>query len=391
MTDKPRVLIVQPSMQPPGGGQSVAAWATMALQEEYALDVFTWVPLDVNEVNRFYGTALDLTKIRHFQVPAWVRTLYSKDPDPWSFQPIALMSRVVKIIRGRYDVVLSFCDEVDLGAPSIQYIHFPYLQRIFARERALRGQGRLRVLPEHLRPWRLISGFSFERVKQNVSLANSNWTGTMFAGIYDAPWQLLYPPVNLESLNVPWTERANNFVCIGRFSGEKRYEDIVEILAAVRARGHKVELHIVGASMGRAMDLSYYKFLVNLVETHREWVTLHENISRADLRDLLARQKYGIHAMRDEHFGVAPAEMVRAGCIVFVCNDGGQVEIVGNEERLRYNSVPDAVEKIVGVLQDAKAQTELRTALAARAALYSPERFMMGLCKVVDETRARRA
>ena len=38
-----------------------------------------------------------------------------------------------------------------------------------------------------------------------------------------------------------------------------------------------------------------------------------------------------LHGMREEHFGMAPAEMARAGVIVWVPNGGGQMEIVGDE------------------------------------------------------------
>ena len=61
----------------------------------------------------------------------------------------------------------------------------------------------------------------------------------------------------------------------------------------------------------------------------------------------MATHRYGIHGMREEHFGMAPAEMARAGCIVWVPRGGGQMEIVGREPVLMYDSEDDAVEKIV--------------------------------------------
>ena len=48
----------------------------------------------------------------------------------------------------------------------------------------------------------------------------------------------------------------------------------------------------------------------------------------------MASHRYGIHGMREEHFGMAPAEMVRAGVIVWVPRGGGQMEIVGREPAL---------------------------------------------------------
>lgn len=53
-----RILFVQPSFQPPGGGNGVAAWMLQALRGRHALGALTWTPLDVDEMNRFYGTSL---------------------------------------------------------------------------------------------------------------------------------------------------------------------------------------------------------------------------------------------------------------------------------------------------------------------------------------------
>jgi glycosyltransferase involved in cell wall biosynthesis len=110
-------------------------------------------------------------------------------------------------------------------------------------------------------------------------------------------------------------------------------------------------------------------------------VHLHTNVSRTDLLHLVARQRYGIHAMLDEHFGIAVAGMVRAGCVVFVHDAGGPAEIVGAEPGLRWTSAEDAVAKIQAVLRDLRRQSAARRHLAERAALFSTERFC-------DELRA---
>ena len=52
----------------------------------------------------------------------------------------------------------------------------------------------------------------------------------------------------------------------------------------------------------------------------------------------MASHRYGIHGMREEHFGMAPAELARAGAIVWVPRGGGQMEIVGHEPALMFDS-----------------------------------------------------
>jgi glycosyltransferase involved in cell wall biosynthesis len=179
----------------------------------------------------------------------------------------------------------------------------------------------------------------------------------------------VYPPVTAEFPDVPWERRAPGFVCIGRISPEKELDRVIDIVSAVRRHVPDVTLHIVGTPDHRA----YHRRIA--ARARAAGFTLHENISRTELVALLTRQRYGIHGMLEEHFGMAPAELVRAGCLVWVPDGGGQVEIVA-ERRLTYASTADAVAKILRTMRDPRETAALRAHLAARAALFSPERFM---------------
>jgi hypothetical protein len=97
----------------------------------------------------------------------------------------------------------------------------------------------------------------------------------------------------------------------------------------------------------------------------------------------LSRHRYGLHAMPNEHFGIAVAEMTRAGCIPFVPADGGQVEIAV-DGRLIYEREADAVAKILAVMGDPTSQLELRTDLAARQPLWSKDTFIARMREIVE-------
>ncbi len=98
----------------------------------------------------------------------------------------------------------------------------------------------------------------------------------------------------------------------------------------------------------------------------------------------MVRNRYAIHGMVDEHFGIAPAELQRAGCITFVPNGGGSPEIVGRDERLVYRSIEDAIEKIDRVLSDPELEAELRRDIELRRACFSEHRFMEEILEIVD-------
>ena len=377
---KARLLLVEPVINPPGGAQCLAAWALEALRETYTVDVMTWTPIDFDEINRFYGTTLAAKEFKRDSAPRWLDRLVSLDPDSYSFQRAACLMRLAMIRRSRYNLLVSFMDEVDFHCRAIQYIHFPYLKPHYDTERRLKAipglRGRWQTELFKHRPWRVISGFTFKGMQQNITLANSNWTGAIVKDAYGIEPTTLYPPVPGDFPSVPWEQRENGFVCIGRLSGEKRYDSIIAILAGVRARGHAIHLHLIGAVDEQPGSQVYRRQMMEWVDANADWITLHENIARAELIELVAHHRYGIHGNTEEHFGIAVAEMVRGGAVVFVPNGGGQVEIVGEDARLRYDSTEKAVEKISRVLEDADAQLDLQAKLAERATLFTPERFM---------------
>ena len=82
-----------------------------------------------------------------------------------------------------------------------------------------------------------------------------------------------------------------------------------------------------------------------MIDGHASWARAHLDLSREDLVTLMSRNRYGIHGMVGEHFGIAVAELVQAGCVTFVHDVGGPVEIVGPHSSLLYTSEPDGVEK----------------------------------------------
>jgi glycosyltransferase involved in cell wall biosynthesis len=178
---------------------------------------------------------------------------------------------------------------------------------------------------------------------------------------------------------VPWEDRENGFIAIGRIAPEKELEKLIDSLAAVKSQGWDIHLHIVGSPE----DRRYYKRILRRVRENASWVFLEQNLSREELVQLVSMHRYGIHGMAEEHFGIAVAELVWAGCLVFVPRGGGQVEIVDGDERLLYAAPEEAVAKIILVMSDPDVQRSLRTHLASRKRLFSTERFMRRMQELV--------
>jgi len=381
-----RVLFVQPNLQPPGGGNTVANWIIEALKREYNVSLLTWKPPDFEEINRFYGTSLcesDFSKIHC--APRLLGRLIDLDPDPYSIQKICLIMRLCKRIKDDYDILFTADNEIDFGRRGIQYVHYPWRHQQIQKcqsfidlpwyhPRSLRA-----IIRGEYRPWALLSGFLFKRMMSNLTLVNSDWTGREVEKLYGIEPITLYPPVAGNFPDVPWEDRENGFVCIGRMSGEKKLEEVIDILAEVKSQEHDIHLHLVTTQY----DDDYLKRVLRKLRENPGWIHMHENLPREELVSLISSHRYGIHGMPDEHFGIAAAEMVKAGCIVFVPRNGGQMEIVGNE-KLMYGTAEEAVEKIVRVIKNPQEQSSIRSLLDTRNELFSTDRFISQLRKIVS-------
>jgi len=376
-----RVLIVQPSFQPPGGGHAVAAWMLEALRGRHHVGVLTWEPLDLDAMNRFYGTSVQKADVTIEPLARWIRAALDLVPSPIAGLKYSLLLQAAAKVAGGYDLCVSVNNEADFRRPGVQYIHYPYYQRPRPGTDLRWFHGLPALLGAYCWSVDRLAGFSAARMKWNLTLTNSDWTGRMVQRLHGISSRTLYPPVPALFPNVPWQARRDGFLCIGRFAPEKELDRVIDILARVRAEVPDVTLCLVGTP-GPA---DYYQHIKERARASGEWITVKENLSRADLLALIPTYRYGIHGMLAEHFGMAPAEMASAGCIVFVPNDGGQVEIVNRDPRLLYETVDDAAASITRIMRDPVEQQAVREMLSGRARAFSVERFTSSFLEIVEQ------
>jgi len=357
----------------------VAVWMLEALKGSCQVTVLASEKPDLDSINRYFGTALRPTDFDLVLATGWFHTVTSRLPMSAAMLKAYYLYWRCRRLAPQYDVAITADNEADMGACGIQYVHFPrfYPHRPAVDLKWYHWFRALRWAYYHIPHW--VSGFSLRRVRRNLTLVNSEYTGGLYRAVHGTPTITLYPPAIGEFAEVSWQQRENGFVTVGRISPEKRFEFTIGILSRVRAAGFGVHLHLVGVPD----DDGYTSFIRGLVEANAAWVSLHENLSRAQLLDLISTHRYGLHAMRDEPFGMAIAELLCGGCIPFVFNDGGQVEIVGHDPRLIYNSAEDAAAKIIQTLRDDHLQMQLRERLASRKELFSTSRFVRSVRAIV--------
>jgi glycosyltransferase involved in cell wall biosynthesis len=357
-----------------------------ALVASYDVTALTWKEIDLDAINRYYGTSIRDADVTRLGMPAALQRPLEALTVGAVLIKASLLFRRAKQIAPDYDVVVCGHNETDFGSDCIQYIHYP---------------ARLRPRPDtdikwfHFRPVLAayygmadrLAGFRGDRVTEAVTLTNSHWTADLMRQLYGPRMEprVLFPPVTADIPDVAWDRRDDGFVCVGRIAPEKELERVVEIVGRVRERLPAAHVHLAG-SRGAAW---YTRRVERLAADHRDWVHLDMDITRDRLFELISTHRYGIHGMRQEHFGIAPAELASGGCIVFVPNGGGQVDIVGDEPALRYDTADGAVETIVRTMSDPFEQVRLRAHLAARRELFTTARFVAAIQSVVREVQQR--
>jgi glycosyltransferase involved in cell wall biosynthesis len=220
---------------------------------------------------------------------------------------------------------------------------------------------------------------------KDAFLSNSHWTLEQHVKLVpQVKHAVVYPPapVRVDQSWVPQpTGAPRRFASLGRVAEEKRIEEQIEILDRLRAQGEDVALTIIGF----AGDDPCGQRIRALAAARRNWITLAGTKYGADKTALLRTMEFGIHARRDEAFGIAVAEMASHGCLTWVAESSGSTEIVP-DPRLHFASVGDAVEKIMKVLQMPREQTDaLRRSTRSHVIdNFLPQVFVESFLREVD-------
>jgi glycosyltransferase involved in cell wall biosynthesis len=375
-TTMARILLLQPSLQPPGGGNGVAAWMLQALIERYDVTLHTCTPFEPERTDAFFGTELARCRIEHHLVPTWWRAALEAAPIPLHLLRDALLLRYARRLESSVDLIVSANNEWPLRRTGVSYVHHP--SRARPRPDAdLRWYHRRGPLALYYALSDRVADFVAADVRRQVLLANSDWTAAQLHRLYGVEARTVHPPVVGAFAPLPWAEREETVISIGRFAPEKAFENVIAVVEQLRGRGHLLQLTIVGAP-----GLPAYERYVRALAADRPWIDIRCDLDRTALVALMSRCRYALQGMVDEHFGMATAELVEAGCLTFVHRSGGQTEIVRSDD-LTYVDGPDGVARIERAILDRAHRERLLEHLAALRGRSSPARFCAEVRDVV--------
>ncbi|MGB7548665.1 MAG: glycosyltransferase family 4 protein, partial [Terracidiphilus sp.] len=369
---RPKVVIGHPRLGH-GGSEARVMWLIEALKQDCDVTVVTTGGWKLAELNAFYGTEVreEEVKVRIAPIPWLVRGMSAAALRGACYQ------RFARRIAGEYDVRISAYNATDWGLPAVHFIaDFSWHREI--RERLDPPSPGFIYRDSILRKAYLSIAAAYGRssgrdvLRDDRVIANSRWSADLIkqsCGVDCAA--VVYPSVWTEFPSVPWEEKEQAFVMIGRIAPEKQVERAIAILEAVRQRGHALRLYLCG-HMG---DDLYGRRIARLCRERADWIVIEGQVSGTKKAQILARCRFGIQTRGAEPFGISVAEMVKAGAIVFAPNDGGQVEVLDHSSLL-FEGVNEAADKISAILSSPEKQDVLRAHLAHRSEMFSAGKFM---------------
>ncbi|UPV76436.1 glycosyltransferase family 4 protein (plasmid) [Halorussus limi] len=372
-----------------GGGEAVAMNVLEALQGDHDLTLLTLTDPDLRELNDYFDTSVDvgsLTVERAGYLAPWLNDRFGLK---YYVLQNALLGRYARRHSDEYDLLVSTINELGLESNAVQYVHFPFDWTVSCDDREHIFHPTVEEDSLYERLATRVAGVDREDIRQNALLANSGWTADVVEDAYGTRPEVVHPPIDTREFeDLPWSEREDGIVTVGRIERSKRIKELIRITEGVRERGRDLHLHVIGPTVDEE-----YREEVEALASGRDYVELEGEVPREELVERICTHKYGIHGKEYEHFGMAVAELAAGGAIPFVPNEGGQHAIVDDREELLYGSVADATEKIARVAADPDLQRELREPMGPSAIRrrFGRRRFQRRIREIVAEAMDRPA
>lgn len=292
----------------------------------------------------------------------------------WSYR----RSLRLKRLAAKADICISAANVIDFGRPAHHFINmlsgvdhaFTAHSGIVRPETSVKGF----LVNEVIRP---IAGM---RSKKRIFAdgrerfySNSKYVHNRLAAFYgDFHDTIFYPPTTYEpgaSVDAPPRDPMR-VICLGRISKEKRITDIIDVVERARAlSGRDIKLTIAGPCGNGG-----YAMMVRRSVEARDWITLVDGVFGKAKDDLLRSGCFAVHARRDEEFGIAVTEYLKAGLIPVVPDEGGSCEVVDRPE-LSYSSNEDAASKLARLVTDDAFAEAMRNHCRSRALAFSRREY----------------
>ncbi len=392
----------------PGGGQLVCASAAHALDSAGIAPALAGTfSFDPSSYREWYG--IDLTKYRRYTFNIGPRALgLLSRAFAWMPAKRALKDTGASILftdEGTYKPLR----KEFMGLKIVEYVHFPMEASINAKHRSLGFYykddpyiySRYGKFPLNIYWWiyrkavgRYLRDNPFESA--NAVITNSAWTANVINKIYNEKPHVLNPPLPpLTPINdnpLPFEQRENTVVMLGRFSEEKRYDWVIREMGSGLKKG-SIRLVIFGGAVTHTQK-SYMNHVVNLASAAGLSVSLNSiggdvsivpNAPREMINDTMNRAKAFLHATVNEHWGIAIAEAMARGLPAVVHKSGGAWSDLAENGKngAGYEDASSALEALNKIVNDKKTMETYSRRSIERVSQLTLSNFSRALIEIV--------
>lgn len=354
----------------PGGSEQRTLLFLSYLQKKCQVTLALCYASDLERATQIYGIPVDLDNLEIVIVKPKSHFLQWLD----NILPFYRTRRLKELAR-KADVCISTMNIVDFGRPAHHFIisltdlgdnaftDFVLHRRKSAPARFV--QFFRHFVAEHLlrpllgvRSPRTILHAPGEKIYLNSHFVEQ--TMRSFYGMFRS--DIVYPVTSFQTTinDVPRDPLKVNY--LGRIAPGKRILDIIEIVeTARRLSGQNLTLDLAG----ELEDNSYVQ-AVKAKCALFPWCTLVGKVFGESKERFLLSGTYAIHAQRDEAFGIAITEYLKAGLIPVVPDEGGAPEVV-NVPELAYHDNRQAAEILARLVGNDRFRATIQRHCALRA------------------------
>ncbi len=244
-------------------------------------------------------------KVRYFGIYARLLTAYK-------------LSRLKK--KGLCDLTINTHGDVLPVGTDITYMHYPTFA-IFETQYVNEKYSKSWFWKLYIKPYIFMQKRILSKFETKVLVTNSEYSKQAIIKYMGIEPMVVYPPVDIDDFLKVAGNRSREYrvVSCGRYSPEKRYEDVLRIAGTLRG----VEFTIIGSISGKVSRPYVEKLRETKKRLRLDNVNIMVDVPREEQIEIYGKSMVFLHPMRGEHFGIAVVEAMASGLVPVVHKSGG--------------------------------------------------------------------
>ncbi|NON61713.1 glycosyltransferase [Acidianus sp. RZ1] len=200
---------------------------------------------------------------------------------------------------------------------------------------------------------------------------------------------VIYPPILKEIKDIPFNQKTNLVIGIGKYVPSKHWEEFIEVAKIVKKRMNDVKFVIIGGLENAFSSMEYFRKIKSLSE---DSVTLLTDVNEDEKWRLLSQAKVILHCMRHDNVSLGVAEAMYSGAVpVMFRSTGSWTDIsLKGKYGFTYQSVDEASKYIIDLIENNEIFKNNSLMVRERSMDFAYSTFKGKVFNVIDEFFGKR-